>query len=118
MCISIKAKQAPDDPREPVTFPFPPSVCFYPSLFLPLLSHPFSLPHLGEKRVRKEGVKLVSSPFTTSRTIKTLITTIPTITKKAGQKTRKPLAYVQGVLNPSTYRSSLREMVHDSDAHK
>lgn len=76
------------------------SVCEFPSppLIFSLLSPPFFLLHV-EQRVGKESVKQVSSPFTTSRTIKSLIKAIPTITEKPGQETRKPLSYVQGVLN-------------------
>lgn len=52
----------------------------------------FFLCCIKEKRgVAKVGVKQVSSPLTTSRTIKSLITTIPTVRKKPRAENQRNL---------------------------
>lgn len=119
--IPITLKSMPGNSHKPTSSPPFLCLCFHSCLQLSLpssLPRLFCVPHLREKRVRKEGAKQVSSPFPTSRTIKALRTAIPRITRKPGRKTRKPLTYTQGVLNPSTSWTSLREMVHGRNARK
>ena len=108
---TTKVKQTPQSSHKPTLFSLPTisSLFSSASLFFSLSS-----PQPGEERLGKEGAKQVSSPFTTIRTIKALTTT-PTVMKKPGQK--KPLTYIQGVLNPSTDQSSLRDG-DDSHTHQ